>query len=777
MDSTTAIDPALRVEALEALRVLTGRSDATFHDGQFEAISALVADRRRVLVVQRTGWGKSAVYFLAALLQRRRGAGPALIISPLIALMRDQVAAARRAGVRAQAISSANATEWGDIEQALARDELDVLLVSPERLVNPRFRDEQLPRLVENCGLLVIDEAHCISDWGHDFRPDYRRLRDLVGRLGPQTPVLATTATANSRVVADVAEQLETSGNRTAENSGSSASAPPREGTAGVLTLRGALTRESLRLGCLSLGDDRARLEYLLEHVDDLSGSGIIYTLTVSAAEDVAALLDRPGRPVRAYTGRTDAEDRAALEQALKNNEVKALAATSALGMGFDKPDLGFVVHLGAPSSPVAYYQQVGRAGRATDSADVLLLPGREDRAIWEYFATASMPSKEAADAVLDALDSASGPLSTPALEARVDVRRTALDLLLKVLAVDGAVENVTGGWVSTGTGWEYDSERYENVARARREEQQAMLAYERLGGGGSSENTPNADPEQCRMVFLARQLDDDTATACGRCDVCAGPWYPVPGLTGHRGNTSQRRGDPASARDSTGAAHPVSAEVAALLDRVGVPVSPRAQWPQGLDRVGVRENGAGTPKGRIPEQERAEEGRVVARLSDLGWAGVLRELLRSDEDGRRIDGPVPPELGRRIVDVLAAWDWQERPAAIVAVPSATRPQLVASVATGIAAVGRLPYLGTLDLTPGAGPLRSGGNSAFRVADLWERFHVGAELAQRLHGLSGAPILLVDDTISSRWTMTIAARLLRRAGSGPVLPLALALEG
>ena len=305
----------LHAEALEALRALTGRADAQFHPGQFEAIEALVAERRRALVVQRTGWGKSAVYFLAALLQRRRGAGPALIVSPLLALMRDQVAAASRAGVRAEAINSANPTEWALIEQRLAADDVDVLLVSPERLVNPRFRDEQLPRLIGRCGLLVIDEAHCISDWGHDFRPDYRRLRDLVATLGPGVPVLATTATANGRVVADVAEQLGTDGSE-------------------VLTLRGPLTRDSLRLGCLSLPDDRSRLEYLVRHLDEFEGSGIIYTLTVSAAQDLAQLLDRHGRRVRAYTGRTDSQERAELEQALKDNEVKALAATSALGMG-----------------------------------------------------------------------------------------------------------------------------------------------------------------------------------------------------------------------------------------------------------------------------------------------------------------------------------------------------------------------------------------------------------------------------------------------------------
>ncbi|MBB5831128.1 DEAD/DEAH box helicase [Brachybacterium aquaticum] len=721
---------ALREEAREALRALTGRADADFHPGQFEAIQALVAERRRVLVVQRTGWGKSAVYFLSALLQRRRGAGPALIISPLIALMRDQVAAAQRAGVRAAAISSANPTEWRDIEEQLAADSVDVLLVSPERLVNPRFREEQLPRLVDRCGLLVIDEAHCISDWGHDFRPDYRRLRDLVGELGADVPVLATTATANSRVVADVAEQLGTGG-------------------AGgeVLTLRGPLTRESLRLGSLSLADDRQRLDYLVRHLDSFEGSGIIYALTVSAAEDLAALLDRPGRRVRAYTGRTDPEERAELEQALKDNEVKALAATSALGMGFDKPDLGFVIHLGAPSSPVAYYQQVGRAGRATDRADVLLLPGKEDRAIWEYFATASMPTQESASQVLAALAEAGGPLSTPALEARVDVRRSALELLLKVLAVDGAVQSVKGGWVSTGAPWHYDAARYENVARARRDEQQAMLAYERLAGG----------PEQCRMVFLAEQLDDTTAEPCGRCDVCAGAWYPSPDAAG------------ASAGAGEG---PEDSRVAALLERVGVPVEPRASWPSGLDRL----LGAGAPKGRIPEGERAAEGRVIARMSDLGWAVPLRELLRTDEDGRPVDAVVPERIGGRIVEVLKDWDWAQRPAAVVRIPSTTRPQLVGSLASGIAAIGRLEDLGALDLAPGAQPLRGGGNSAFRVADLWERFAVGPELQARLDALDGAPVLLVDDAIDTRWTMAVAARLLRRAGSGPVLPLALAQQ-
>lgn len=475
------------------------------------------------------------------------------------------------------AINSTNPHEWRDVIDALDRDEVDVLLVSPERLNNPSFRDEQLPQLVSRIGLLVVDEAHCISDWGHDFRPDYRRLRDLIARIPAGVPVLATTATANSRVVADVAEQLDAHG--------------PAGESAEVLVIRGPLARSSLRLGVLKLPTAHARLAWLLTHLGDLAGSGIIYTLTVAAANDTARLLRERGYDVRAYTGQTDADEREESEALLKDNRVKALVATSALGMGFDKPDLGFVVHLGAPSSPVAYYQQVGRAGRATASADVLLLPGDEDREIWHYFATASMPDRARADRVLAALSAAPSPMSTAALEAVVDIRRTPLELLLKVLDVDGAVDRVQGGWRATGEPWMYDEHRYARIAAERVAEQQHMLDYEQT--------------DACRMEFLQRTLDDDTAVPCGRCDTCAGAWYPA-GVT----------------EDATQIA--VSA-----LDRVGVPIEPRRQWPTGADRLGV------PVRGRIAADEQYTEGRALARLTDLAGAGCCAACSRRERPTR----------------------------------------------------------------------------------------------------------------------------------------------
>jgi ATP-dependent DNA helicase RecQ len=709
-----------RTAALEILRTLVGRPDADFHEGQYEAIETLVDQRRRALVVQRTGWGKSAVYFVATLLLRRQGAGPTILVSPLLALMRDQVAAAARAGVRAVSINSANAHEWTDVLAQLRADEVDVLLVSPERLNNPSFRDEQLPSLLERAGLLVVDEAHCISDWGHDFRPDYRRLRDLIAAMPVGVPVLATTATANSRVVTDVAEQVAMGV--------STGSTQATGSTDGVVTIRGPLARASLRLGVLRLPDSRARLAWLLSHLAELPGSGIIYTLTVSAAEDTARLLRDAGHAVRAYTGQTDTTEREESEGLLKANQVKALVATSALGMGFDKPDLGFVLHLGAPSSPVAYYQQVGRAGRATANADVLLLPGVEDEAIWQYFATSSMPSQHKAEAVLQALHANGGaPLSTPALESRVDLRRSPLELLLKVLDVDGAVRRVTGGWVATGQPWVYDSDRYERIGAARINEQNAMLDYERITG--------------CRMEFLQRALDDDTAVACGRCDNCTAPWYPT---------------DVQAEAAST---------AASALDRVGVALEPRAQWPTGADRLGVN------AKGRIDPGERVLPGRSLARLTDLGWGNTLRDIFAPNTP----DAPASPALLAACVRVLAEWGWAERPVGVVAMPSRSHPLLVASVAAELSRVGRLPQLGTLSPV-GAGPTgETGGNSAYRLSSVWGAFEVGPELTAALAGATG-PVLLVDDLGDSRWTLTVAGRLLRRAGAPGVLPFTLALR-
>ncbi|SCL14159.1 RecQ family ATP-dependent DNA helicase [Micromonospora inyonensis] len=722
---------AVRERAEAVLRRLAG-AHARLREDQWRAIEALVVDRRRVLCVQRTGWGKSAVYFVATALLRERdsdtatdtaptgGVGPTVIVSPLLALMRNQVEAAARAGIRARTINSANLDEWDGITAEIHAGTVDVLLISPERLNNPDFRDTVLPRLAATTGLLVVDEAHCVSDWGHDFRPDYRRLRTFLANLPARTPVLATTATANARVTADVAEQLGT---------GQPGDTAVRDD---VLVLRGGLDRESLRLAVLDLPSPAHRLGWLADHLDRLPGSGIVYTLTVAAAGETAEFLRSRGYPVAAYTGQVEDADRRAAEQDLLDNKIKALVATSALGMGFDKPDLGFVVHLGAPPSPIAYYQQVGRAGRAVEHAEVLLLPGAEDAAIWRYFASLAFPPEEQVRAVLAALRT-DRPLSTQALEPVVDLRRARLEMMLKVLDVDGAVRRVRGGWLATGEPWTYDEPRLRRVAQARTAEQQAMREYA---------GTPG-----CRMRYLRDCLDDDTATDCGRCDRCVGPLF-----------------------DAT-VSGPALTAAQAFLGRPGVDLPPKKLWPTGLDTVGV------PLKGRIPATEQALPGRAVGRLSDLGWGGRLRALAGPDA----ADAPLPDDVAGAVVEVLRAWShgddpWPRRPVGVVAVGSRRHPRLVGSLAERIAAIGRLPLLGQVTPTGAAGPDGPRGNSAQRVRVLHDAFAVPDELAAALAGLTG-PVLLVDDLVDSGWTLTLVARLLRRHGAPDVLPLALAVAG
>ncbi|WP_327042008.1 DEAD/DEAH box helicase [Micromonospora ureilytica] len=702
----------VRERAEAVLRRLAG-DHARLREDQWRAIEALVVDRRRVLCVQRTGWGKSAVYFVATALLRDREqghqAGPTVIVSPLLALMRNQVEAAARAGIRARTINSANLDEWDEITAEIQTGAVDVLLISPERLNNPDFRDGVLPKLAATTGLLVVDEAHCVSDWGHDFRPDYRRLRTFLAELPERTPVLATTATANARVTQDVAEQL-----------------------GDALILRGTLDRESLRLGVLDLPSPAHRLAWLADHLDQLPGSGIVYTLTVAAAGETAEFLRSRGYPVASYSGQSDDADRRAAEQDLLDNKIKALVATSALGMGFDKPDLGFVVHLGAPPSPIAYYQQVGRAGRAVEHAEVLLLPGVEDAAIWRYFASLAFPPEQQVRAVLAALHT-DRPLSTQALEPLVDLRRARLELMLKVLDVDGAVRRVRGGWLATGEPWIYDGARLRRVAEARTVEQQAMREY--------------ATTSDCRMRYLRERLDDTGATDCGRCDTCAEPLF--------------------AADVSTAAL----AAAQTFLGRPGLEIAPKKLWPTGLDAVGV------PLKGRIAPADQALPGRAVGRLSDLGWGGRLRALVGPDAP----DAPMPDDVAGAVVEVLKAWahgddPWPRRPVAVVAVGSRRRPRLLGSLAERIATVGRLPLLGEVTVAGPGGPAGPRGNSAQRVRALHDAFTVPTDLADALAGLDG-PVLLVDDLIDSGWTMTLVTRALRRAGATGVLPLALAVAG
>ena len=701
--------PALTITdaAIDLLRRLTGRDDASFRDGQLEAITALVSERRRVLVVQRTGWGKSAVYFVATRLLRDAGAGPTILISPLLALMRNQIAAAERAGVVAATINSDNVDEWSSIEASVRAGKVDLLLISPERLNNVRFRRDVLPSLVRSVGLLVVDEAHCISDWGHDFRPDYRRIARVLESLPAGVPVLCTTATANDRVVADVVTQLGSD----------------------LTVVRGPLDRESLALSVVDLPQPASRLAWLAQVVPTLPGSGIVYCLTIHDAERVTEWLTRCGVSALAYSGESEGGDRLRAESALLSNSVKVLVATSALGMGFDKPDLGFVVHYQSPGSAIAYYQQVGRAGRALASAAGVLLRGNEDRDIQDHFIRVAFPPQEQAEAVMGLLASkpGGGPVTMTEIESAVNARRMRIEAMLKVLEVEGAIERGDKGWFRTSQPWAYDAERVATVTRLRREEQAAMVEYATTVG--------------CRMAFLRSQLDDHgdhvggDATGlppCGRCDTCTGV-------------SAEVDLDPA-----------LVTEAVQFLRASRLEIEPRRQWPAGIDEA----------KGRIPKEEQVQPGRALGLLGDGGWGSVVAGLLRTG------DAEVSDEVAAAAVALVRAWAPGGATAVPIVtwIPSTARPTLVESLARRIATGLGWEHQALVRRVRPMPPQAEMANSAQQVRNVFRAFGV-------VDPPPGRPLLVVDDVAESRWTLTVVGGQLIRAGSGPVFPFVLAKAG
>jgi ATP-dependent DNA helicase RecQ len=673
---------------LDAVLACVAGPDARAHDAQRAAVRSLVADRARVLVVQATGWGKSAVYWAATAALRADGAGPTLVVSPLLALMRDQVAAAERAGLAAATVNSTNLHDWDAIMASVDEGRIDVLLVSPERLANPAFA-RRLGPVLASAGLIVIDEAHCISDWGFDFRPDYQRLTRLL-TASPGTPVLATTATANQRVTADVAHQM---------------------GVATVV-LRGSLARASLRLSVVPGLAALERYAWVDGALSMLGGSGIVYVPTVAETGRLAGFLTTRGHSVAAYSGKLEHEDRRRVEDDLRANRLKAVVATSALGMGYDKPDLGFCIHVGSPDSPVAYYQQVGRAGRAIDRAEAVLLPAETDERLWEYFATATIPEVATIHAVLMALGEADEPMGVPALESATGARRGKLEALCKILAVEDVVERTSEGWRATGKDYHHDGPKWAAIRAARVAEADLMRSY--AAGAG------------CLMEFLQQALDDPDSGPCGRCSVCTG--------------------------ELPGPAHRIDPETLAVarayLRGADLVVEPRKLWPRGL---------TGGHSGRIAG---ALAGRALLFADAPEWREAAQAVAGPD---RALDDEVVAGL----VTVLTRWrsSWAARPVAVVPMPSRHHPELVADLARRIGTIGKLPVLDLLEATGPTPP--SGVASGPRVDALLAGLHL-------LDGVSlptDGPILLVDDTYRSGWTMTVAAVLLRQGGVPGVLPL------
>jgi ATP-dependent DNA helicase RecQ len=686
----------MREEPIQLLRAAVGNPAADFHPGQWEAIDALISKRARLLVVQRTGWGKSIVYFLATRLNRDQGRGCTLLISPLLALMRNQLEAAQRAGVRAETINSANPEDWESIKGALRAGQVDLLLVSPERLSNEEFVTDCLLPIAGTIGLFVVDEAHCISDWGHDFRPDYRRIVRILQALPRNVPVLATTATANERVVQDVILQLGP----------------------GLECMRGALTRESLRLQNLRFPTKAERMAWLAEVVPSLPGSGIIYTLTKHDADRVADWLRQRGIEAQAYHSDVEAGARDTLEQRLLNNQLKALVATVALGMGFDKPDLGFVIHFQRPASVVHYYQQVGRAGRAIDDAYGVLLSGAEDDDIAEYFIRSAFPTEEEVQDVLGALERSPRPLSVIRLQAAVNLTKSKIEKVLRFLEVESRapVQKVQAGWVRSPVRWQMPHERINRITQLRHAEQARMQEY--------------VSSRTCLMQFLAEELSDPYAQPCGKCFICTGQGLP------------------------TGYSDAEARLAVEFLKNTQVPLEPRKQWPGGVSF----ENHTG----KIPEAERAEPGTALCRWGDPGYGDLVRT-------GKQQTGVFDDQLVAASVDLIRnRWQPQPQPSWVTCVPSRRHVTLVPDFAGRLAAALGIPFVVCIRKVRDTEPQKGMQNSAMRIANLDGAFEIDPRL------IRPGPVFLVDDMVDSRWTFTVLAAKLRAAGVPAVFPFALA---
>ena len=688
-----AYDPK---RALELLRIGSGRAEATFRDGQEDAIRHIVEGKGRLLVVQKTGWGKSFVYFIATKLLREAAAGPALLISPLLALMRNQIAAAERMGVRAATINSDNQDEWKSVEAKLRRNEVDILLIAPEKLGNDWFNTEVLAGIAGQIALMVIDEAHCISDWGHDFRPHYRLLERIARTLPANLRLLATTATANDRVMEDLVAVLGPN----------------------MKVLRGDLNRSSLTLQTMRLPSQAVRLAWIAQQLSSLPGHGIIYTLTIRDANQLADWLKAQGFAVEAYTGKTG-DRREELEQALQENKVKALVATTALGMGYDKPDLAFVIHFQMPGSVVAYYQQVGRAGRALESAYGVLLSGDEEEGITDWFIRSAFPTRQEVDDVLGALNEAPEGLSIPDLMTCVNMSKGRIEKTITALSLESPAPIAKQGTKWQLTAAELGDEfwaRADRLTKLRRAELQQMQEYV-------------SRPFGQHMGFLIDALDGDSSTV-------SPPSLP-----------------------------PLSEEVDQLLVReaeeflcrTSLPIEPRKKWPVG----GMPQYGIHTAS-TIPYQ--AQPGKALCVWGDAGWGGLVRQ-------GKYHDGHFSDDLVAACVKMIQEWNPQPSPTWVTCVPSLRHPALVPNFAQRLAAALGLPFHMVIAKTDARPEQKTMANSTQQARN------IDGSLALNGQPIPPGPVLLVDDMVDSRWTLTVAAWLLRKSGSGAVWPMALSQTG
>lgn len=678
-------------EALKYLKQMFG-NQASFRDGQWEAIQYALHNKK-ALIVQQTGWGKSIVYFIATKLLRDKGKGPTILISPLLSLVRNQIDSASSLGIAAESINSQNVDEWDFVKDKLKADTCDILLISPEQLANRDRFNELMSYISKGIGLFVVDEAHCISDWGHDFRPDYRRITNVIKTLPPNVPVIATTATANQRVVEDISFQL-----------------------GDIEVSRGPLVRESLRLQVIKLKDQAERMAWLAENVPKMPGVGIIYCLTVSDCYKVSKWLQKNGVDARAYNGKLEAEERKSLENQFMQNGIKCLVATVALGMGYDKADIGFVIHYQRPGNVVSYYQQIGRAGRRLDNAYAVLLNGIEDDDIQEYFINTAFPTQTEMRDVVNVLEHSTNGLKQNQILRIVNMRANRLEKCIKYLEVENVIsKGKDGSYFRTVNEWSPDISKSEMVTMRRYEELQEMKQF--------------VDLDKCYMQFIAQKLDDPYAEECGKCAVCMGrELFPIC------------------------VDHENVLEAIKFLKGEFIVIEKRKQWPAGIM--------AETQK-KISNEYQVEDGRALCAFGDAGWGKFIH-------DDKYVNNYFRDEIVNASVDLISEWLHGKIEHMYVAyIPSLSKPELVKSFAHRVAKKLNIPCMDIIEKTKTTRPQKELENSAYQCKNAFDGFSVKEQCNNR-------DILLIDDMVDSKWTLTVCGYMLREKGAGLVYPFAIA---
>ena len=663
--------------------------NAEFRDGQAEAIIGILQGKR-TLVVQKTGWGKSLVYFMAAKILRKRNQGFTLIISPLLALMNNQVSSAAKLNLQVRTINSENRDEWQSIMDELEQNSVDALIISPERLSNDLFREALSTRLASQIGLFVVDEAHCISDWGHDFRPDYRRIIDIINLLPPNIPVLATTATANDRVVKDIQLQLGDE----------------------LQISRGSLMRESLSIQVIRLDSKEERLAWLERNIKSIPGTGIIYCLTVRDCKLVNNWLIHHGIYSECYYAGIDSESKTAIVDKFMNNTIKVLVATVAFGMGFDKADISFVIHFQKPGNIVAYYQQIGRAGRSIENAYAILMCGREDDEINNFFIDSAFPTEDLMSEVIDVTKRYSG-VKLRDYERYINMKRSKIEDCIKYLTVNGDIYKESGLYYKAIRPWNPNLEKSAVITRLRKSELKQMNDF--------------TETSDCYMEYIARCLDDEAAKKCGKCSNCLG--HPL--INQAISNTD-------------------IAEAEKFIKEDFNIIEPRKQWPSGVKI---------DDKNIILDEYRCCEGRVLSNYGDAGWGKVVAE-------GKYKKNYFDEELVDASFKLLKSFVEDNQIQWVTNIPSIRRPDLVRDFTRQLAEKLGLGYMDAIQKTKDVQPQKELSNSYLQFCNAYDSF----EVTDILDG----NVLLVDDMVDSKWTFTTCGYKLRKKGSGEVYPFALA---